>query len=157
MRKLVLAILWLLGGFNFLIAQNNKTVSKKPTIGKNSFIAEGGGAGIEFSVNFDTRFKMTRFGWGGRIGIGFVSAWDYYYDPVSMIYYGGNEISAITLPVQLNYVFGKGNSPNTFEAGAGFTYVSKKLNIMNFSDWYGIDRRTQVFGTFAFMYRRQPR
>jgi hypothetical protein len=156
MRKLMLAILLLSGAFNFSIAQNNKTVSGKPGIGRYSFIAEAGGAGIEFSVNFDTRFKKTRFGWGGRIGVGFVSGWDDYYDPVTMTFYGGNERSAITFPVQVNYVFGKGNSPNTFEAGAGFTYVSKKLNIMNFSGWYDFDRRTQGFGTFAFMYRRQP-
>jgi len=54
--------------------------------------------------------------------------------------------------VQINYVFGKSSSPHSFEAGAGITYVSKKLEIMNF---YG-DKRTQLFGTFSFMYRRQP-
>ena len=156
MRKQVLAILLLSTVSNFLMAQNNKTEAAKTTIGRYSFIAEAGGAGIAFSANFDARFKNSRFGWGGRVGVGFVSAWDDYYDPVTGIWHGGTEQSAITVPVQVNYVFGKNNSPHTFEAGAGFTYVSKKLNIMNFSGWYDIDRRTKGFGTFAFMYRRQP-
>lgn len=156
MRKQLLAIALLLCISNFSVAQNNKTVSEKTTAGRYSFIAEAGGAGIMFSANLDARFKKTRFGWGGRAGIGFVSAWDDYYDPITMTWSGGNERSAITLPVQVNYVFGKNNSPHTFEAGGGVTYVSRKLNIMNFSYWYDIDRRTQFFGTFAFMYRRQP-
>ena len=56
-------------------------------------------------------------------------------------------------PLQLNYIFGKENSPHTFEVGGGLTYVSRKLTIMNFYD----EDRSNLFGTFAFMYRRQPK
>jgi hypothetical protein len=157
MRNLLFAAL-LLNLFNNAIAQKNNIESEKTSAGRSSFIAEGGGAGIAFSANFDTRFANSRLGWGGRVGVGFVSAWADYYDPVLMMWTDDDQESAITFPVQLNYVFGKKNSPHTFEAGAGCTYVSKKLNILNFSSYYNSnsDRRTQFFGTFAFMYRRQP-
>ena len=156
--KTLTAILLLLSS-NYLFAQNENPEKDKTSNGSASFIAEAGGPGIAFSANYDNRFKASRFGWGGRVGVGFVSAYDDYYDPVTGIYYGGDQQSAITFPAQVNYIFGKSNSPHTLEVGAGFTYVSKKLNIMNFSDYYSSnsDRRSNLFGTFSFMYRRQPK
>ena len=141
----------------FIFSQNIPP-DAQTSIGKSSFFAELGGPGIVFSANYDTRFNQSHLGLGGRIGIGFVSADDYYYDPVTGTSSGGDQQSAITFPVQLNYIFGKNNSPHSFEVGGGITYVTKKLNIMNF-DSYGSnyeDHRTQLFGTFSFMYRRQP-
>lgn len=143
-----------------LIAVSISTVSsinaqEKPEkqSGKTSFFAEGGGPGIAFSANIDRRFSNTsHLGWGGRIGVGFVSAWDEYYDPTTGLWVDNDEQSAITVPIQVNYVFGKNSSSHTFEAGAGVSYVSKKLPLLNFYD----ERRSQVFGTFSFMYRRQP-
>ena len=143
--------------FTLLFFHRTSNDAKTSSIGKSSFIAELGGPGIVFSANYDTRFKQSRLGLGGRIGIGFVTAYDDYYDPTTGMYYGGDQQSAITLPVQLNYVFGKNNSPHSFEVGGGITYVTKKLNIMNFDYYSGNeDHRTQLFGTFSFMYRRQP-
>lgn len=141
-----------------IVSTAQKDNGEVKTPGRSSFIAEGGGPGIAFSANYDTRFKAGRLGWGGRIGVGFVSAYDEHYDPITMIWYGGDQKSAITLPAQVNYIFGKPNSAHALEVGGGFTYVSKKLNIMNFSDYYSSnsDRRSQFFGTFSFMYRRQP-
>jgi len=71
---------------------------------------------------------------------------------VTGYYTYGDQRSALTLPVQVNYIFGKGTSPHTFEVGSGITYVSKKLEILNFYD----DKQSNFFGTFSFMYRRQP-
>ena len=155
MRKSVLTLCLSLILSQFVFSQDNK-IAQDQTIGKSSFFAELGGPGILFSANFDTRFKQSRLGFGGRVGIGFVTAYDDYYDPNTGQYYGGDEQTAITFPVQLNYIFGKQNSPHTFEVGGGLTYVSKKLNIMNFDAWDSEDQRTQLFGTFCFMYRRQP-
>lgn len=153
MRKQTLFLCLFLLFSNFLFSQDNKPTS----VGQTSFIAEAGGPGIAFSANLDKRFKPGRLGWGGRIGAGFVSAYDDYYDPTTGNYYGGDQKSAITLPVQLNYIFGKENSAHTFEVGGGITYVTKKLTIMNFDYYYGEkDRRSNLFGTFSFMYRRQP-
>lgn len=156
MRKQTLTLCLLLFVSTFIFSQNISP-DTKTSIGKSSFIAELGGPGIVFSANYDTRFKQSRLGLGGRIGIGFVTAYDDYYDPATGMYYGGDQQSAITFPVQLNYVFGKNNSPHSFEVGGGLTYVTKKLNIMNFDYYSGNeDHRTQLFGTFSFMYRRQP-
>ena len=89
--------------------------------------------------------------------VGFVSSYDDTYDPVTGYYQYGDEKSAITFPVQLNYIFGKENSAHTLEVGGGLTYVSKKLSIMNFDNYpMEKDRRSQFFGAFSFMYRRQP-
>jgi len=152
MRKQLFIILFLLSPFHFLLAQKNKSLSDKNSVGQTSFIAEAGGPGIAFSANIDRRFKTSRIGWGGRLGLGFVSAYDDYYDPVTGYYYGGDQRSALTLPAQVNYIFGKESSAHTLEVGAGLTYVSKKLSIMEFYD----EKRSNLFGTFSFMYRRQP-
>ena len=126
----------------------NKTASIK-TPGRTSFYAELGGPGILFSANIDSRFKPTSLGWGGRFGLGFVTA-----DEATVI--NGNYIydlvSVVTIPAQINYIFGNGESPHTFEVGAGLTYVGKELEIFNF---YG-DKTSKLFGTASFMYRRQP-
>lgn len=153
MRKHFVSFIALLSISHFIFSQNNN--SSANSIGQSSFIAEAGGPGIAFSANLDKRFKPGRLGVGGRIGVGFVSAYDDHYDPVTGYYVGGDQKSAITFPVQLNYIFGKENSAHTLEVGGGLTYVTKKLTIMNF-DYYNKDRRTQLFGTFCFMYRRQP-
>ena len=134
-----------------LTAQKTNSENEKIS-GQTSFFAEGGGPGIAFSANFDRRFNQTHLGWGGRAGLGFVSGYEDYYDPVSGNYTYNGEKSAITVPVQVNYIFGKSSSPHSFEVGGGITYVSTKLDIMNFYD----EKRSNLFGTFSFMYRRQP-
>ena len=55
--------------------------------------------------------------------------------------------------MQFNYIFGKPNSVQTFEVGAGATYAGKKIDILNYYD----AGRTSFFGTASFMYRRQPK
>ena len=124
-------------------SKNN--ISQSP--GQTSFFAEIGGAGILFSANIDRGFKPSTLGWGFRTGVGFVTA-----DEEKEVsgYYEYEPVSTITVPVQLNYVFGKQDSPHSFKVGAGVTFVGKKLDIMNFFD----DRQSNVFGTFSFMYRR---
>ena len=60
-------------------------------------------------------------GWGGRIGLGFTT--DDNYDPYGYYY---NQSSVVTVPLQVNYIFGKDNNPHTFEVGAGVTITGKK-------------------------------
>jgi len=147
MRKLLFVLTTVLTSLFSFAQEMNSSKSNA----RNSFFAEGGSAGIMFSANIDHRFTESNLGLGGRIGLGFVTAYEY---DTSMYYYSyGDEVSTYTIPVQLNYIFGKGNSPHTFEVGAGVTYVGKKLEIMNFYD----DKESQVFATFSFMYRRQPK
>ncbi|MFL5741758.1 MAG: hypothetical protein ACJ75B_16140 [Flavisolibacter sp.] len=116
--------------------------------GQTSFYAELGGPGILFSANIDHRFAPSRLGWGGRLGLGFVTG-DVEYDPYGNIY---NQSSVVTIPFQVNYIFGKENNPHTFEVGAGATFAGKKLDIFNNYNSTG----TNFFVSASFMYRRQP-
>lgn len=133
------------------LVQAQSDSNPKPVGGRTAFYAELGGPGILFSANIDSRFKESSLGLGGRAGIGFVTADDSDYDPQTGNYNYRNR-SVITVPVQLNYIFGKPTSVHTFEVGAGLTYLGKRLDIFNGSD----NERTNLYGTFSFMYRRQP-
>ena len=131
-----------------LYAQPRNTVGKYP--GRTQFFAEVGGPGILFSANIDTRFSTSSLGWGGRIGLGFYTGEEYNYN--NGMYYNYYSQSVVTLPLHVNYIFGKLDSPHTFEVGAGLTVTGKKIDIMNYND----SARSSLFGTAAFMYRRQP-
>jgi hypothetical protein len=144
MKKIIILIVFAiasLAGF----AQDNEPHA----ITNKSFYAEIGGPGILFSANYDSRFKKTPFGFGARIGLGFVSADESDYINGN---YNYKRSTALTLPIQLNYIFGQTNSVNAFEVGLGFTYVSKQLDIFNFYEKKG----TNLYGTAAFMCRRVP-
>ena len=120
-----------------------------------TFFAELGGPGVLFSANIDRRFKKSRLGWGGRIGLGFVTGDIAYepYDPNNPNFYTYQQRSILTVPVQVNYIFGKGSSPHTFEVGAGLTVLGKRVDIFD----YGYNNNgSSILGTAAFMYRRQP-
>ena len=143
MKKFTILFVLLSAGFvGFAQDKESSTPNK-------SFYAELGGPGILFSANFDTRFQNTPFGLGGRIGLGFVTADDFYIGDD----YNYRRNTALTVPVQLNYLFGKTNSVHAFEVGLGFTYVSKQLDIFNYYN----EKGTNLFGTASFMYRRVPR
>jgi len=126
--------------------------------GQTSFYAELGGPGILFSANIDRRFTKSALGLGGRIGLGFISGYGIVakepvpYDPNNP-YYNDNRSSVVTIPVQINYVFGKLNSSSSLEIGAGVTYTGQKLNIFDYNNNSG----TSLFGTASFMYRRLPK
>jgi hypothetical protein len=120
------------------------------SVGRNSFFAELGGPGLLFSANIDHRFKNTRLGWGGRAGLGFVNSSVDEYDPTTGYVY--RDVTVVTVPLQINYIFGKGTNPHTFETGAGITILSKGVDLFNESQ----GSRSSVLGTFSFMYRRQP-
>jgi hypothetical protein len=126
---------------------------EQPRPAQTSFFAEGGGPGITFSANVDRRFSKSNLGLGARVGLGFVSAYQATLDPTGSYYSDFEYTSTYTVPFQINYIFGKSSSPHTFEVGSGLTYIGKKLDIMNF---YG-DKQSQLFTTFSFMYRRQPK
>jgi len=148
MQKFLLFVFIVCFSAGVTCSQDSKVNSSRVP-GQTSFFAELGGPGILFSANIDRRFKGSTLGWGFRAGLGFVTA-----DEEKEVngYYEYEPTSTVTVPVQLNYIFGKTDSPHSFEVGAGITYVGKKLDIMNFYD----DRQSNVFGTFSFMYRRQP-
>jgi hypothetical protein len=137
-----------------LEAQETQNTNSKSIEGQTSFFAEIGGPGILFSANIDRRFKASHLGWGARVGLGFVT---YYEDefissPGGGYYANGNQVSVVTFPLQVNYIFGKGTSPHSFEVGGGLTITGRKIDVFNYND----DQRSMLFGTASFMYRRQP-
>ncbi|MDO9375666.1 MAG: hypothetical protein V4725_08755 [Bacteroidota bacterium] len=147
MKKISLAVLCFCSFvFN---AASQETMPPKSS-GQTSFYAELGGPGILFSANIDRRFGPTHLGLGGRAGLGFISGNFEDYDPIN---YNYRQRSIITVPVQLNYIFGKESSVHTFEVGLGATFLGRKVGILDFP----YDEPTQIFGTASFMYRRQPK
>ena len=130
-----------------LFSQNTKPATVK------QFYTEMGGPGILFSANFDTRFNSEKkLGLGLRAGIGFTIKTN---DETIDQY--GNYITRVrtipTLPVGINYLFGKETSPHTFEVGAGATFMFQKTRMLNYDSH---QKEGSFLGFFTFMYRRQP-
>ncbi|MFN4007111.1 MAG: hypothetical protein ACK4HE_06330 [Chitinophagaceae bacterium] len=102
--------------------QGNKPVNK-------IFYAELGGPVVAFAANYDQRFdKSSRFGWGFRVGAGFTLVDREEFSNITQpdggtsVSYSYRTRSIATIPVGVNYVFGKANNPNMFEVGAGATF-----------------------------------
>ncbi len=123
-----------------------------------SFYAEVGGPGILFSANYDRRFTKTPFGIGGRVGLGFLTSYESisYTDMYGYTYFRDRNRSVLTVPVQVNYLFGKPSSASAFEVGLGATFAGKSVDLFN--NYYDAGTKNgSVFGTASFMYRRMPK
>lgn len=118
---------------------------------------EAGGIGLPYSISFDTRFKKgTNTGMGARIGVGgFII----------------EDEKMLTVPLQLNWLFGK--DKNYFELGVGATYlyydgyeyqdyVCTGFNCYPNGEYYAgdfilpISNEHSIMGTLSFGYRRIP-
>ena len=105
------------------------------------FYVESGGPGLAFGMNFDSRFKGgERLGLGYRLGIGFSPK-------------DSGEGTYFSIPVGINYIFGKENSPHTFEVGGGIALLTDKVTL---GMTYGNSPPRSVFGYLSFMYRKAP-
>lgn len=138
--------------FFYASAQNNESTTGKAY---KQFYVEAGGPGILFSANLDSRFKAAeRTGWGFRAGLGFtlVDQAKYVNQLGGGQYYEYKTRSVATVPLGINYLFGKSGSANMFEVGAGVTVLSRKSSILNYNDY----NEGYLLGHFEFMYRRQP-
>lgn len=140
----------------------NSLDSKKFSSGKMVY-AEFGGPGILFSFNFDSRFSSSsNLGLGYRVGFGFGIAYDdgdYYYsdgDGYHYRYYHDDYTSYATIPLGLNYIFGKPNSPHTFEVGIGATILTKKMHLFTSNNRFQEGEGGNFVGHASFMYRKQP-
>src|SRR3712207_1689688 len=88
--------------FCFSVRAQSTAGNPAPKIpGRTSFYVELGGPGILFSANIDSRFKPSRLGWGGRAGIGFVTATEEKPVP-GQNYPDWEQVSVLTVPVQVN-------------------------------------------------------
>lgn len=128
MKKLTILIAVFVLAVNSVSAQAAKSV-----------YVELGGPGLA-SVNFDMRFANKEDGFGGRVGIGGFSVNDG----------SDGKISAIFIPIGVNYLIGK-DSKNYFEMGAGVTPVVLSAKYEGDNDSF-----TGTFGHLLFGYRLQP-
>jgi len=136
-------------------AQTNQVDETSKT--EKIFYAELGGPGVLFSANFDSRFKKnTRTGLGFRIGLGFTvdETETQVPQPGGGYYYDYKTTSAGTIPVGINYVFGKPKSANMFEVGGGVTFLTKKISLFNYGS--SDPKAGNMIGHFEFMYRYAP-
>jgi hypothetical protein len=83
-----------------------------------------------FSANIDSRFKPSIMGGVSGAGLGFVTSDEEVRNGNNFDY---ESRSVVTVPLQINYIFGKPSSVHTFEAGGGLTVVSKKIDILNYT------------------------
>jgi hypothetical protein len=144
----------------FLIATslNAQITSKQTTVFNKTFIAELGGPGVLFSANFDSRFKATeRLGWGYRVGVGYFPGEYRVYTTTSFgTNYSYRTKTILSVPLGVNYLFGKANSDKMFEVGAGVTLMSKKVSLFDGFDFDDEYKESNLIGHFSFMYRKQP-
>ncbi len=137
-----------------LLFAQQKTNNTVP--GQTMFYAELGGPGILFSANIDRRFTKSALGFGGRIGLGFITT-DVLVGSVNPSgFYSYETRSIVTIPLQLNYVFGKPNSVHSMEVGAGVTFTGKKIDIFD-NNYRRSSPGASAFGTASFMYRKIPK
>lgn len=123
--------------------------------GSQSVYVELGGAGLVYSFNYDFRFDKNNINsWGMRMGAGgwaFNNTW--------------RSEGLLTMPVQINRLFGK--QKHFFELGGGttFIYYRERFNDWNTGEpivWKDFDfilnsGDTPAFmGTLNFGYRRIP-
>jgi hypothetical protein len=140
-----------------LLFAQQKTNNTVP--GQTMFYAELGGPGILFSANIDRRFTKSALGFGGRIGLGFITTdvvTSNTTSPYGGFYSNYETRSIVTIPLQLNYVFGKPNSVHSMEVGAGVTFTGKKIDIFD-NNYRRSSPGASAFGTASFMYRKIPK
>ncbi|WP_209328837.1 hypothetical protein [Lunatimonas salinarum] len=141
---------FILSTFVFLIWAE---VSKAQQVPRQSIYLELGGAGLAYSVNYDFRFdKANQQSWGMRMGAG---GWATRSDFSSE--------SLLTIPVQVNRLFGK--RKHFFEIGGGATFIHYRdrdtWNNSNF-EWRNFNFILDSGDTPAFMgtlnmgYRKVP-
>ncbi len=121
---------------------------KEPRMRNKLLLAEAGGAGVAFSLNYDQRLFKRIDGLGFRAGLGFHLQSDFNGSTTNP---GFNKIGLLTLPIQLNYVLRIKQSKSAIEFGGGTTYSSKRVELFNSA---GSDHFTW---NAALMYRRIPK
>lgn len=119
---------------------------EEDTVKRDSSVAEShrprtvylelGGPGLALTVNYDTRFGSGRDKWGYSVGTG---------------YYNTGANSVFTVPLQINYLYGKTSS--FLELGVGTTFLNSKGSTNG--TVFQFDNVTGFIGTGTIGYRYQ--
>jgi len=147
MRKTFLSLVAVAGlallTFNPLLAQE-----QEQRVANRLVYAELGGPGVLMSVHFDSRFDSeSRLGFGYRLGVGHGVR----QERTDGGWYWRTRTYA-TIPIGLNYVFGRPDSPHALEVGVGTTILTHSVSLFT----WGYERPGHFIGTVSFMYRRMP-
>lgn len=123
-------------------AQENPHTFEAGPRAKTVFVEIGGPGFI--SANYDFRFAEARNAWGMRAGLG---------------YFAVEGESFFTIPLQVNYLLGRGG--NYFEMGAGASFLNLGYTEFSYDGWGSLIREekvndTQIMGSMTFGYRKQP-
>ena len=147
MKKLIMA---------FIATLCQSLSAQEEPLANKVFYTEMGGAGVIMSANFDSRFKSNeRLGFGYRLGAGFGFGdvrTEWVDRKHGLTYIENIKQSYYTFPAGLNYVFGRSGESNTFEVGAGATFLTHKVALYNRGD----KKPGNVIGFLTFMYRVMP-
>jgi len=144
-----------------LLAMLFSTFSAKAQENSRRFYTEFLGPGVILSANYDSRFKTDqRLGWGYRVGVGFgvgsvqgdTQYYQNYYTGETESYREEVTRSYYSIPIGINYVFGKPDRSSSFEVGATATILTRKVDLYN----YDVTKRGYVIGGMQFMYCRIP-
>ena len=160
-----------------LLTSNPILSAQEQIVAGKLFYTEFGGPSVVMSVNFDSRFQSnSRVGFGYRLGVGYgIEKYEdkfvevlknkdlnnYFFTGIHLILPPVNSSADIvkgatrslyTVPVGLNYIFGKPNSISNFEVGAGVTFLSRKVSLYK----YQLDKPGNMIGYLNFMYRLTP-
>ena len=107
--------------------------------GNKILFAEIGGPGIAISINYDARFKSgQKDGFGYRVGVGYFAA-------------GNNTV--FTIPVQVNYLYGKDGK--YLELGIGTTFINSRGDNYSSPTWE-FDTVTGLAATAVIGVRYEP-
>ena len=149
----------LLAVIALLMIVNQSLSAQEKDVAAKLFYAELCGPGIVMSANFDSRFKPnSKIGFGYRVGVGF--GVEKFEDKLGEILNDGNFSSYnegvtgpfYSVPIGLNYLFGKPRRISAFEVGAGVTFLSHKVSLYN----YDFDKPGHLIGYLTIMYRLMP-
>lgn len=118
-------------------AKTDTTVAEPSGERAQTAFFEVGGPGLALTVNYDARFGHRRDGFGYRVGAGYFAT-------------DGNNVFSV--PIQINYLYGKGRS--MVEIGGGTTFLNSHGNPNGKT--FIFDRITGFIGTATIGYRYQP-
>jgi hypothetical protein len=99
---------------------------------------EAGGAGLALTINYDTRFGLRSDKWGFKVGAG---------------YYNTGANSILSVPFQINYLYGKHN--NFLELGAGTTFIYTQGSDRGTTFYFDNITGFIVTGTIGYRYQQE--
>jgi hypothetical protein len=115
--------------------------------------AEGGGAAVIASLNYDARFSTrTHGGLGIRAGAGLAEGYVRVNPATGAEGWYGSSIKII-YPVGVNYLLVKEGSPHALEFGVNVVFVPKETI---FDTWGDQETKARQIPSITIGYRRQP-